>query len=60
MKKATPTLDNDPLNDQSADLTRRLARYRTRVEAEGCKRSLQVIDRAIEDVGKDTTLSNRD
>jgi hypothetical protein len=60
MKKATPVLDNDPLDDQSTDLTRRLARYRTRVEAEGRKRSLQVIDRAIEDVGKVTALSNRD
>ena len=33
----------------SADLARRLARYRRRVEAEGRKRSLHLIDRAIED-----------
>jgi hypothetical protein len=34
---------------ESADLARRLARYRTRVEAEGRKNSLEVIDRAIRD-----------
>jgi hypothetical protein len=33
----------------SADLARRLARYRSRVEAEGRKRSLHLIDQAIKD-----------
>lgn len=37
----------------SADLARRLERYRTRVEAEGRRRSLQVIDRAISEAIKD-------
>jgi len=39
----------DDINSQSvsADLARRLERYRTRVEAEGRRRSLKVIDRAI-------------
>ena len=32
-----------------ADLARRLARYRRRVEAEGRQRSVRIIDRAIED-----------
>jgi hypothetical protein len=31
------------------DLTRRLERYRQRVESEGRKRSLRIIDRAIGD-----------
>jgi hypothetical protein len=38
--------------DSAADLARRLARYRRRVEAEGRPRSLKLIDRAIEDAGK--------
>lgn len=54
MKKLTPIYGGDPHDAQTADLTRRLARYRSRVEAEGRKRSLKVIDRAIEDLGKDT------
>jgi hypothetical protein len=43
-----------PESDESAeaDLARRLARYRRRVEAEGRPRSLKLIDRAIEDAGK--------
>ena len=43
-----------PQSDESAeaDLARRLARYRRRVEAEGRPRSLKLIDRAIEDAGK--------
>ncbi|MGE5564152.1 MAG: hypothetical protein ACM3ZV_12740 [Bacillota bacterium] len=36
---------------EGADLGRRLARYRRRVEAEGRKRSLRVIDRAMDDAG---------
>jgi hypothetical protein len=49
MKKLTPPADDDNPQAVSADLARRLARYRTRVEAEGRRRSLQVIDRAIRD-----------
>jgi hypothetical protein len=59
MKKLNPILDNAPLDGQSADLARRLARYRSRVEAEGRKRSLKIIDLAIEDVGKDTRASRQ-
>jgi len=44
--------DDDP-RSPSADLARRLERYRTRIAAEGRKRSLQVIDRAIEDASVD-------
>lgn len=47
MKKPDSPTDDD---SEAADLARRLTRYRTRVEAEGRKRSLQVIDRAINDV----------
>ena len=46
---ANPPRDED---EAASDLTRRLARYRRRVEAEGRPRSLRVIDRAIEDAGK--------
>jgi hypothetical protein len=47
----------DPVTPEShesaeADLARRLARYRRRVEAEGRPRSVKLIDRAIEDAGK--------
>ena len=45
----TPPRDDD---EAASDLARRLARYRRRVEAEGRPRSLKLIDRAIEDVGK--------
>lgn len=43
-----------PTEDESAeaDLARRLARYRRRVEAEGRPRSVKLIDRAIEDADK--------
>lgn len=44
------TLDHDPEHG-AADLARRLARYRRRVEAEGRKRSMRVIDRAIAHAG---------
>jgi hypothetical protein len=44
-----------PTEDESAeaDLARRLARYRRRVEAEGRPRSVKFIDRAIEDADKE-------
>ena len=50
MKSHAPRIDED-YEPGSADLARRLARYRTRVEAEGRKNSLEVIDRAIRDAG---------
>lgn len=49
MKKSDSRIDDGNSDAGSADLARRLARYRTRVEAEGRKRSLPVIDRAIRD-----------
>jgi hypothetical protein len=49
MKKSDPKTDYDKCQGAAVDLARRLARYRTRVEAEGRKRSLQVIDKAIKD-----------
>ena len=54
MKKALPEKDNNDSNDTSADLTRRLARYRSRVEAEGRKRSVEAIDRAIRDASEES------
>ena len=47
MQKSESQTDDDNPHSQSADLARRLERYRARVAAEGRKRSLQVIDRAI-------------
>jgi hypothetical protein len=43
-----------PRNEDEAtsDLARRLSRYRRRVAAEGRPRSLNLIDRAIEDASK--------
>jgi len=45
-------LDPATCEPEGSDLARRLARYRRRVEAEGRKRSLRVIDRAINDAGE--------
>lgn len=42
---------SDEHESAATDLARRLARYRRRVEAEGRPRSVQLIDRAIEDAG---------
>jgi hypothetical protein len=50
MRKILPEKDNNRPDDTSADLARRLERYRSRVEAEGRKRSLEAINRAIRDV----------
>jgi ribosomal 50S subunit-associated protein YjgA (DUF615 family) len=47
MAKPDITIPNDD------DLAKRLARYRRRVEAEGRKRSLRFIDRAISDAADD-------
>ena len=49
MQTSDSQIDDDNPRSPSADLARRLERYRTRVAAEGRKRSLQVIDRAIRD-----------
>jgi hypothetical protein len=49
-----PAIHNDE-EGADADLARRLARYRHRVEAEGRFRSVRLIDRAIEDAGKKGT-----
>jgi hypothetical protein len=46
---AVPPRDDD---EAAADLARRLARYRRRIEAEGRPRSVKFIDRAIEEAGK--------
>ena len=48
MEKLDLNNRND-LREDAVDLTRRLARYRRRVEAEGRKRSLRVIDKAMGD-----------
>jgi hypothetical protein len=53
MKKLDPQVPRSQPKASSSDLARRLARYRSRVEAEGRKRSLLVIDRAISDAKKD-------
>lgn len=47
MKNLDARADDSNSEAPSADLARRLERYRTRVEAEGRGRSLKVIDRAI-------------
>lgn len=50
MDELDPPTKNDEPTPSAADLARRLARYRRRVEAEGRQRTLRVIDRVIEDV----------
>jgi hypothetical protein len=55
MDKLDPTIPPRDEDEAAADLARRLARYRRRVEAEGRPRSLKLIDRAIEDAGKKAT-----
>lgn len=42
-------LETNDASGSEADLARRLERYRRRVEAEGRRRSLRIIDRAIDD-----------
>lgn len=51
MHKPDHQTDIDKSSAGCVDLARRLERYRKRVAAEGRKRSLQVIDRAIRDAG---------
>jgi len=53
MDKPDPVIPPRDEAEAASDLARRLARYRRRVEAEGRPRSLRLIDRAIEDAGKD-------
>jgi hypothetical protein len=53
MNKPEPLTEVEDAGAPSADLARRLARYRTRVEAEGRRRSLQLIDKAIRDAEKE-------
>jgi hypothetical protein len=52
MDKLDPTPPPRDEDEATSDLARRLARYRCRVEAEGRPRSVRLIDRAIEDAGK--------
>lgn len=54
MEKADPSTSApvDAQEGTDADLARRLARYRRRVEAEGRPRSVKRIDRAIADAAK--------
>ncbi len=52
MKETPEPPTPDSHENAEADLARRLARYRRRIEAEGRPRSLKLIDRAIEDAGK--------
>jgi hypothetical protein len=55
MENIEPATPNEE-ESAASDLARRLARYRRRVEAEGRPRSLRLIDRAIEDAGKNGKL----
>ena len=52
MEKIDRTAPKGEHDDRDGDLARRLARYRRRVEAEGRKRSLHLIDKAISDAGE--------
>ena len=54
MDSPAPHPSADDHQSGAADLARRLARYRRRVEAEGRQRSVKAIDRAIEDAAGDT------
>lgn len=54
MDKLDPVIPPRGEDEAALDLARRLARYRRRVEAEGRPRSLKLIDRAIEDAGKNS------
>jgi hypothetical protein len=48
----------DPSTDKADDLATRLERYRRRVESEGRKRSLRIIDRAISDAAPSEQLGD--
>ena len=51
MKKIDRKTGEEGQAAADCDLARRLERYRRRVEAEGRPRSVQLIDKAIEDAG---------
>lgn len=53
MEKLDLTGSKEGRDERAPDLARRLARYRRRLEAAGLKRSLRVIDRAIDDAADD-------
>ena len=52
-EKFDPATSDPGHDDTAGDLAQRLARYRRRLEAEGRRRSLGLIDRAINDAGGD-------
>lgn len=52
MKRIEP-MSSDEDQSAAADLASRLARYRRRVEAEGRPRSVRLIDKAIEEAGRE-------
>jgi hypothetical protein len=52
MREIEPSAPGEESEAAASDLTRRLARYRRRIEAENRPRSLRLIDRAIKDAGK--------
>jgi hypothetical protein len=49
MEKSALSAPDEAPDGSTRDLARRLARYRRRVEVEGRKRSLQILDVAIRD-----------
>lgn len=56
MKKPDSLAEEESSKAGPVDLAQRLERYRGRVEAEGRRRSLKVIDRAIEDANKSSDV----
>lgn len=56
MKKPDSLAEEESSKAAPVDLAQRLERYRGRVEAEGRRRSLKVIDRAIEDANKSSDV----
>jgi hypothetical protein len=58
MDKPDPVNPTSTEEDGASDLARRLARFRRRIEAEGRPRSLNLIDRAIQDAGRKAGQQN--
>lgn len=56
MKEIEPS-PSDERESAASDLPRRLERYRRRLEAEGRPRSVRLIERAIEDAGREKNRS---
>lgn len=52
MTKTRAEPEDETLSGVEADLAKRLKRYRNRLEAEGRKRSVGIVDEAIRDVAK--------